>query len=65
MEQIWEELDRNPRHRRQLPRNLNELWTALQEEWYALDIELIWTLYNSIPDRIAAIKNVHGLYTRY
>lgn len=65
IEHVWEELDRHLRHRRQLPRNLDELWAALQEEWYALDIDFIWKLYDSIPDRIAAVKDVHGLYTRY
>ena len=65
IENVWEELDRHLRHRHQLPRNLNELWIALQEEWYALDTEFIRKLYDSIPDRIAAVKHVHGLYTRY
>ena len=65
IEHVWEELNRHLRHRPRLPRNLSELWVALQEEWYALDIEFIRTLYDSIPDRIAAVKRVHGLYTRY
>ena len=63
IECVWEELNHHLRHRRQLPRNLNELWIALQEEWYALDTELISKLYDYIPDRIAAVEHVHGLYT--
>ena len=65
IEHVWEELDSRVRHRKRLPRNLNELWLALQEEWYALDISYIHKLYNSLPRRVCALDDAHGLETRY
>ena len=63
-EHVRERLDHYLYRHGQFSRNLNKLWVALQEERYALDIEFIRKLYDPIPDRIAAEKRVHGLYTR-
>lgn len=65
IEHAWDELDvhicaRNPR-----PRNLGELWVALQEEWAKLDVLYIRKLYTSIPARVRALKEAKGKYTRY
>ena len=64
IEHVRERFDHYLYRRGQFSGNLNKLWIAPQEEWYALDIEFIRKLYDPIPDRIAAEKRVHGLYTR-
>ena len=65
IEHVWDELERRVRRRNPLPRNVDELWAALQEEWYGLDPEYIRRLYDSLPRRVQALKDAHGLHTRY
>ena len=38
------------RSRNPLPKNLDELWEALQEEWYHIDQAYIDKLYDSMPN---------------
>ncbi|KAI0323332.1 hypothetical protein GY45DRAFT_1264765 [Cubamyces sp. BRFM 1775] len=65
IEHVWNELDRRVRTRNPLPCNCEELWAALQEEWYRLDTTFILKLYDSLPRRVAALKAAHGHHTRY
>ncbi|KZP02294.1 hypothetical protein FIBSPDRAFT_752027 [Athelia psychrophila] len=65
IEHAWDELERRLRARGTLPRNLEELWVALQEEWEGLDIETCQNLYKSIPRRTAALDAAEGSYTKY
>ncbi|KAL1944863.1 hypothetical protein VTO73DRAFT_2483 [Trametes versicolor] len=65
IEHVWSELDRRVRARNPLPRNCDELWTALQEEWYGLDSAFIQRLYDSLPERVKALKAAKGHHTRY
>lgn len=65
IEHVWDELDRRVRRRNPLPRNLNELWAALQEEWYGLGKDFIAKLYHSLPDRVQALKEAQGGHTPY
>jgi hypothetical protein len=53
-------------HRRNpLLRTVDQLWEALQEEWGNLGKEYLDNLYASIPDRLKAVKEGNGYYTRY
>lgn len=65
IEHIWSELDRRVRAWNPLPRNCDELWTVLQEEWYGLDSAFIQRLYDSLPERVKALKAAKGHHTRY
>lgn len=65
IEPAWNHLDKQVRKRKPLPRNLDELWVALQEEWEKLDLKYIETLYDSIPRRLEAVKKAEGGYTKY
>ncbi|KAL1942278.1 hypothetical protein VTO73DRAFT_6342 [Trametes versicolor] len=65
IEHAWYQLDRQVRARNPLPTNLDQLWAALQEEWERLDIEFIHKLYESMPRRVAALKEAKGHYTKY
>lgn len=65
IEQVWNMLDRKVRSRPVKPRNLDQLWAALQEEWERLDVGEIQALYKSMPRRTEALKAVKGGYTKY
>ena len=48
-----------------LPHSEEDLWVALQEEWYAIDLSFITSLYKSLPDRVHAVYIANGGNTRY
>ncbi|TFK86302.1 hypothetical protein K466DRAFT_493082 [Polyporus arcularius HHB13444] len=52
IEHVWDELNHCVRCHNPLPRNLNQLWATLQEEWYRLGKDFIAKLYHSLPDCI-------------
>jgi hypothetical protein len=65
IENLWEHLDRRIRARNPLPHSENDLWIALQEEWYKIDVSFIRKLYESLPRRISAVYLANGGTTRY
>ena len=65
IEHVWDELDRCVRCHSPLPRNADELWAALEEEWYKLDKNYILKLYDSLSSCVQALRDAHGLHTRY
>ena len=65
IEHVWHILGCRVRRRSTLPRNADEMWEALQAEWYKLDTQLIRGLIESMPRRVAALKRAKGSYTKY
>ncbi|KAL0957301.1 hypothetical protein HGRIS_014897 [Hohenbuehelia grisea] len=65
IENVWDTVDARVRARKPLPRNLEELWEALQEEWAKLDLAYIRHLYESMPRRVNALWTARGKYTKY
>jgi transposase len=65
MENVWDYLAHRIRARRPLPKSEMDLWIALQEEWYKIDLDYISHLYDSLPSRIAAVELAKGGNTRY
>lgn len=65
IENAWDELDDRVRRRRVLPKNKEEMWQALQQEWYSLPPEYINNLYASMPRRIDAVVQAEGSSTKY
>jgi hypothetical protein len=65
LEHAWDMIDRKLRARHPKPSNLNELWTALKEEWENLDAGYIRTLYESMPCRVETLLEAKGGHTRY
>lgn len=65
IEYLWNHLDDLVRARNPLPKNIEELWAALEEEWYKIDVGYIQSLYERMQDRVAALKAAKGSYTRY
>ena len=65
IEHVWEYLDKRVRTRSPLPTNRDQMWTALQEEWASIDEDYIEKLYESMPDRVAALLKAKGSWTKY
>ena len=65
IENIWDILDRCVHSHDIKPRNEDELWKALQEEWRGIDQVVIDHLYNSMKNRIDSVIANKGWNTRY
>jgi transposase len=65
IEHVWAELNRAVRARPILPRNRDELWDALEDEWYKISLDFITNLYNSMTHRVAALLEARGGHTQY
>jgi transposase len=65
IEHVWDYLDRKVRTRSPLPKNRNEMWAALLEEWTDIEEEYIEKLYQSMPDRVGALLKAKGSWTKY
>jgi transposase len=65
IEHLWAEMDRRMRKRERFPKNVEELWDVLQEEWKGISMDIINTLYDSMPRRVTALKKAKGWYTKY
>ena len=48
-----------------LPKNRENLWEILQEEWSNIDISKCQNLVDSMPHRVAAVINSKGHPTKY
>ena len=55
IENLWDELERRVRKHNSLPKNQNNLWEILQEEWLKLDEDICKNLVDSMPCCISAV----------
>ncbi len=65
IEHVWDQLDHLICAWDPLPHNRDEMWEALQEEWNNFLKEALDKLYESMPHRIAALKEAQGHHTKY
>lgn len=65
IEHVWDQIDALIRARNPLPRNKNEMWEALQEEWGNFPQASLDKLYESMPRRVAALEKAQGSHTKY
>jgi len=65
IENAWNELDRRLRSRTMSPKNLDELWEALCEEWDAIPASFYTSLIQSMPRRVQAVVASKGSGTKY
>ena len=55
IENVWDHLARRLAKRSVQPTTEDELWEALQEEWYKIDVGYIQKLYASMPMRVEEV----------
>ena len=65
IEHLWDNLDKRIRRRQNPPTNVNELRTALLEEWNNIPQADINKLVLSMRRRCQAVANARGGHTRY
>ena len=47
------------------PNNLDELWEACKTAYFAIPVDFINKLYESLPNRMDAVLQAHRSHTRY
>ncbi|KAJ8866898.1 hypothetical protein PR048_032760 [Dryococelus australis] len=55
MEDLWDELDRRVRARQARPKSIAQLMEWSQEEWRRIPVDVLQTLVESMPDRVAGV----------
>ena len=65
IEHVWKQLKVLINQRPTCPRNADELWIMLQEEWLKIDIEFINLLINSMPHHVQALYSAQESSTKY
>jgi len=65
IENLWDELERRVQAHISLPKNRENLWEILQEEWSNIDINKYQNLVDSMPRRISAVIANKGHPTKY
>ncbi len=62
---VWDALDRRIRQRVPVPANIQQLRTAIEEEWTNIPQATINNLINSMQRRCVALHEANGGHTRY
>ena len=65
IEHLWDELERRVHGRGVLPKNGDELFDLLREEWEKIPVETLEKLVDSMPKRVQAVCKVNGYPTSY
>ena len=60
IENVWDHLAHRLAKQSVQPKTEDELWEALQEEWYKIDVGYIQKLYASMPRRVEEIIRRKG-----
>jgi hypothetical protein len=64
IEHVWKRLKVLVNGRAHRPRNPDELWVALQEEWEKIDVDFINSLVCSMPRHVEAVYKAKGGSTK-
>lgn len=65
IEHVWDNLKRRVRARVPVPNTMQELRTALQEEWHNIPQDCIENPFNSLPNRMREVIRFRGGNTHY
>ncbi|KAL0152568.1 hypothetical protein M9458_052291 [Cirrhinus mrigala] len=65
IEHVWDALDRRVRQGVPVPANIQQLRTAIEEEWTNIPQATINNLINSMRRRCVALREANGGHTRY
>ena len=65
IEQVWDALDLRVRQHVPVPANIQQLCTAIEEEWDNIPQATINSLINSMQRRCVVLHEANGGHTRY
>jgi len=65
IEHVWDALDRRIRQRIPVPANIQQIRTAIEEEWTNIPQATIDNLISSMRRRCVALREANGGHTRY
>jgi hypothetical protein len=65
LENVWKPLKDNVQKRETFPRTVEELKTALKEEWERLNVSILERVISSMPRRIETVLKANGGSTKY
>ncbi len=65
IEHVWDALDRRIRQHVHVPANIQQLRTAIEEEWTNISQAAINNLINSLQRRCVVLREANGGHTRY
>ncbi|KAL7861636.1 hypothetical protein SRHO_G00130770 [Serrasalmus rhombeus] len=65
IEHVWDALDRRKQQRVPVPANIQQLCTAIEEEWTNIPQATINNLINCMQRRCVALCEANGGHTRY
>lgn len=65
IENLWNELERRYKARQIRPKNCDELFAVLEEEWKRIPLERVQKLVDSLPRRISQVLAAKGGHINY
>lgn len=65
IEHVWDILKVQIGRREKRPTSIHELWGVVLEEWELIPLEIIQSLYESMPRRVEAVLKARGGHTKY
>jgi transposase len=65
IEHLWSEVSKRIRKLEKKPSCVKDLWNSVQEVWESIEYDVIDKLYESMPNRIKAVLQAKGGYTKY
>ncbi len=65
IEHVWDALDRYIRQRVPVPANIQQLHTAIEEEWTNITQATIYNRINSMRRRCVALREENGGHAKY
>jgi transposase len=65
IEHLWVELKKRVKNRSTQPKNMDELWDAVQDEWEKIPPDFCQKLISTMPQRVADVIKVSGGHTRW
>ncbi|KAE9385576.1 hypothetical protein BT96DRAFT_840548, partial [Gymnopus androsaceus JB14] len=66
IENAWDYLEMQVKKQQQQPKNTDELWAALEEEWnWPSFSKYVKRLYESVPACMEKLLEAGGLWTKY
>ena len=65
IEEVWNILKKNIANRPILPRTVEQLCSAIQEEWQLISVEFINKLVGTMPNCVQEVLSNRGAATHY